>query len=115
MGVIRMEYDIYDEDGVTVAKLSGELNANTSDVAYETIISKLDNGGAVILDMERVSYMSSAGIRTLLLLYRNLTERSGKIVLVGLNDALRDTLDITGFLEYFEVQPSLEAARRVLK
>ena len=45
------------------------------------------------MNMGGVPYMSSAGLRMLLLVYRQVMGKKGCVVLVGLNDEIRDTME----------------------
>jgi anti-sigma B factor antagonist len=100
---------------VTVIELDGELDSNTSPIVQEQILSLAEKNSRLLLDMTNVTYMSSAGLRTLLVLYRYLTENTGKIVLAGLNDDIRDIMSITGFLDFFSTVNDRHEALKVLR
>ncbi len=68
----------------------------------------------MILDMHDVSYMSSAGLRVLLVMYRTITSKSGKVALIGLSEDIRDTMAMTGFLDFFTYQDTLEEGLEAL-
>lgn len=59
--------------------------------------------------------MSSAGLRVLLLLYRQVASHKGQIILVGLSPAILDTMSVTGFLKFFTVMDKIEAAMTALQ
>jgi anti-sigma B factor antagonist len=59
--------------------------------------------------------MSSAGLRVLLAVYRQMTAQNGQVVLVGLVEEIKDTMSVTGFLDFFTTADSLEEAFAVLK
>jgi anti-sigma B factor antagonist len=44
----------------------------------------------------------------LLVLYRTITSQSGKVVLVGLSEDIRDTMLMTGFLDFFTYFDTLD-------
>lgn len=88
---------------VTVAEITGELDGKTAPVAQKQIVPLCQDGGNIILDMSGVTYMSSAGLRLLLSLYRQASAAQAKLALVGLSDDLKDTMSATGFLDYFTV------------
>ena len=88
-------------DDITVVTISGELDGRTSPIAQAEIVPLCQPGTKLLLDMSQVTYMSSAGLRVLLLLYRQMTSVNGRIVLVGLSEELQDTMSATGFLAYF--------------
>lgn len=110
-----MNINFQQSGDVKIIELDGELNSDTSPAVYEEIINKITETDRVILNMSKVRYMSSAGIRTLLLLYRSLNSGGGKVVLVGLSEELADTLSITGFLEFFDTQNTLDAGLQAVQ
>ncbi len=55
----------------------------------------------LILDMTRVDYLSSAGLRLLLLTYREVTAARGKVVLLGVSREIQTVMSHTGFLSFF--------------
>jgi anti-sigma B factor antagonist len=67
--------------------------------------------------MSHVTYLSSAGLRMLLLLYRRIRENNGKMVLTGLTEEVADIMQITGFLDLFSTfdkrATGLQALQRV--
>ena len=86
----------------TVVQLVGDLDSGTVPPVQEKILPLATPGVKVVVDMTRVGYMSSAGLRMLLLLYRSISGKGGKVVLVGLSSDLEDTMSMTGFLDFFE-------------
>ncbi len=104
------------EDGATVVALHGELDGSSAPEAQAQILPLADNGDTkIVLDMGEVSYMSSAGLRMLLVLYRTIVGQGGTVVLVGLSDELRDTMDLTGFLDYFDHFATLDEGLAAIK
>lgn len=110
-----MNVNFLQRGDIHIVELMGELNSDTSNRVYETIIGRIDPREQVVLDMSKVPYMSSAGIRALLLLYRSLLDGGGKVVLVGLSEELVEVLSITGFLEFFQTQHTVDAAIRAIQ
>jgi len=58
--------------------------------------------------------MSSAGLRMLLKLYRSVTGDSGQLVLAGISEEIQDTMEVTGFLQFFTTCSSLEEGLKKL-
>lgn len=85
---------------VTVVELDGELDGKTAPAIQEKVLPLAKDDCKLILDMSHVNYMSSAGLRMLLAVRRQ-TPASGHIILVGLPDSIKDTMTITGFLDFF--------------
>lgn len=89
------------EGPVMVVELTGEIDGSTAPKAQAGILEAVPKGGALLLDASGLTYMSSAGLRMLLSVYRTLTGNNARIVLVGLNEEIRDTMSATGFLDFF--------------
>lgn len=63
----------------------------------------------IVLDLQCVTYMTSAAIGKLISLHRQLARTGGKLVLCRLQPAVRETLTTTHLLTYFHVAESVEA------
>ena len=104
-----MEITINKVQGITVATVDGEIDGSTAPQVQEQILNVVDSGDQLVMDMSEVPYMSSAGLRMLLVMYRTLVGQGGKVVLVGLSEDLQDTMEMTGFLEFFDHFDDLDA------
>lgn len=96
-------------DQVTIIEMEGNLDSRTAGEAQEQILGLVGDGSHVILDVTKIPYMSSAGLRTLLLLHRHVSANQGKMALVGLASEIKDIMAMTGFLNFFTLCDSLEA------
>ena len=94
---------------VAVVEIVGELDGKTAPEAQERVLPLVQPGCKIILDMTKVPYMSSAGLRLFLLLNRKISSHNGRIALIGLSEEIRDTMDMTGFLNYFTTFDTLNA------
>lgn len=103
-----MEIKLEQINGVDVAVLIGEINGHTAPIVQEKLLPMVTADCRLLLDMRQVTYMSSAGLRILLLLYRQISEHEGRVVLTGLPEKIWDTMAITGFLDFFEAHSSFD-------
>ncbi len=103
-----MEIEISSEQNVTIVTLNGELQRQTAPGIQEKILPLIAPDCKILLDMSHVTYMSSAGLRLLLLFYRQIEDQQGHVVLTGLQEIVKDTMSITGFLEFFTDYDSIE-------
>lgn len=101
-------------EGTTVVTLTGELDGKTAPIAQQRIVPLIPHGGRILLDISGVSYMSSAGLRMMLLLYRQALSQDSRIALVGLSEEIEDTMSATGFLDFFVVGESLDSGLELL-
>ncbi|MDZ8225094.1 STAS domain-containing protein [Nostoc sp. ChiVER01] len=95
---------------ITVVEIVGDIDTNTAPLAQERILPLAQPEARMILEMTNVPYMSSAGLRMLLSLYRQLSAKGGQIILVGLSEEIQDTMSMTGFLDFFQTRNTLDEA-----
>lgn len=104
-----MEIQHKTQGDAVVVSLHGELDGKTAPQAQQQIVPLIPDAGKMVLDMHDVGYMSSAGLRMMLLLYRQAVSRDTKIALAGLSEDISDTMSATGFLDFFVVSDTVEA------
>jgi len=109
-----MDVQIKNVDDVIVVAVSGEIDGKTAPEAQNVILPLVEPGSKLLVDMSEVPYMSSAGLRMMLLIYRQVSANDGQSVLVGLSEELKDTMEVTGFLNYFEVRDTYDAGLQAL-
>lgn len=107
---MALTIDINNEQDVTVVTLRGAIDGNTAPEAQARILPLMESQPSVVLDMGEVEYMSSAGLRTLLLLYRQAAAQDGKVAIAGLQESIKDTMAVTGFLNFFLVHDDVATA-----
>lgn len=100
---------------VTLITLVGDIDGSTAPGVQADVLAAAAPDIKMILEMTQVPYMSSAGLRVLLAVYRQMTAQNGQVVLVGLVEEIKDTMSVTGFLDFFTTADSLEEAFAVLK
>ena len=103
-----MNVEIRKEGSTSVAVITGEIDGRTAPQAQTELLPIIEDSGKLLMDMKGVTFLSSAGLRMLLLLYRQATSRAGKVALVGLSEDIKDTMSMTGFLSFFIIADSLE-------
>lgn len=100
---------------VTLITLVGDIDGNTAPGVQADVLAAAAPDSKMILDMTGVPYMSSAGLRVLLAVYRQMTAQNSQVVLVGLAEEIRDTMEVTGFLDFFTVTATLDEAYTLLQ
>jgi anti-anti-sigma factor len=106
-----MEVNTERENGTLIVKIEGRVdgaNAREFEDALEAAIGEDDR--AVIMDFEALSYISSAGLRVILLTARTLRERDKEFVVCSLSDPIREVFEISGFDKIIPVHVSRSEA-----
>ena len=75
-----MEITQSQADGSTIFTIVGDIDGNTAPAAQEKILPAGAPDAKIALDMSGVAYMSSAGLRMLLVIYRQIMGQGGKVV-----------------------------------
>jgi len=95
------EYSIADTH---ITKLAGRLDGVNSDEINKFILTLLDKGiRNVIFDFSDVSFLSSAGLRVLLINQKKITAAGGEIALYKINSSINEVFRMSGFLRIFRV------------
>lgn len=91
------------EDNRLIVKITGSVDANTSEELRDEIIDELDDITLVRFEMKEMDYISSAGLRVLLETYQMIEPNEGKIVLADVREELRQIFVLTGFSDFMEM------------
>ena len=95
-----------------IAKTDGRVdgtNAREFQTALEAAIDANDR--AVILNMEKLSYISSAGLRVILLTAKVLQGRNTKFAVCSLSEAIQEVFEISGFDKIISIHASQAQAQ----
>jgi len=96
---------------VVIVKLSGRLDSSTAQGAEEDFARVLAGGALhLAIDMSNLEYISSAGLRVLLVVARKVQQADGRVVLFGVVRNVREVFSISGFDRIFAIQPDLASA-----
>ena len=95
----------------TVFELEGRLDSSTSSQLEKKLLDSLESGKKnMVIDFARVDYISSAGLRVLLMAAKKSKAAGGKVRLCALMDNVREVFDIAGFTSIFSITSSQEEA-----
>lgn len=99
---------------VTVLSVNGALDGAGAIQAEDRLGAAVPDGSDVLLDLTRMSHLSSAGLRVLLLVYRKSRRTGGRLALAGISDDVRSVMSATGLLDAFLVADTVEDGLAVL-
>jgi anti-sigma B factor antagonist len=89
------------DDGCLTIKVEGRLDTNTTpDLEAEL---KLDGVKEVVLDFGGLEYISSAGLRVLMMAHKTMLGCGGKVMVVNPNTIVKGVFDMTGMSGVFDV------------
>ena len=102
-----MQIDEEKVGGALVIGPVGRVDSVSSGELEKLVLSRIDGGETrLVLDLAGVEYISSAGLRVLLIAAKRLKEPPAAVVLCGLGPGVRSVLELAGFLPLFAVEPT---------
>ena len=110
-----MELKTSDQNGVTIIEISGSLDGNSAPQAQEKIMPQAVSGCCLILDLANCNYISSAGLRVLLMIAKHLAAQEGQYALACVSEEIKDVMDMTGFSSFFKTFDSVPKAIEAFK
>jgi anti-sigma B factor antagonist len=94
-----MEFNTSQHGDVTVVRLVGKLDTQTSPDAETKLMALIDGGALkIVINFEELIFISSTGLRVLLLAIKKLKKLDGAMRVCGMNDIVSDVFFISGFI-----------------
>lgn len=91
--------------------ITGRLDTTTYGQLEQLLAACFDSGDHRLLaDCTRMDYISSSGLRVLLVGLKKAHAQNGRFVLCGLRPNIREVFEISGFTGIFEIFGSKEEA-----
>ena len=94
-------------DSVLSARVGGRIDGANAYEFEETIRGVIEESDrAVIMDFETLSYISSAGLRAVLMTAKELQKRDAAFALCSLSDQIREIFTVSGFDKIIAIYPT---------
>ena len=101
------------DDNIKIIDLDGQIDVKTSDEVMEKVTSLFDDKPTII-SMEKVSYVSSSGLRALLMIAKKAKAQKVKTVYAALVPEVKDVMKMTGFLKMLQCVDTVSDAEKIL-
>lgn len=107
-----MNLEIDSRGDIKIIRMKEERLVYSMLGSFFSEVSKLIDAGArkVVLDMSSVAYIDSASVGCLMDIYRTMSERSGVIRLLGLQERVETMVSMTGLHNFMEIYRDEAAA-----
>ena len=93
-----MNIAVSDVGEVKILRIEGKLDTKTSPDAHATLTDLIDSGATkIVVNFEKLAYISSAGLRVLLAAAKQLKSNQGELRVCSLNDVVFEVFEISGF------------------
>lgn len=111
-----MDIDLSETDGIQVLHVSGRMDAS-SVADFDGQWKKLLEDGAqrLVVDFSKLEYISSAGLRGVLMLAKTSRVKKARIVFAGMQSMVGDMFKLSGFSSILSTATDVESAVAMLK
>lgn len=100
------------EDDFAVIKLDGAVDAHTAPQFEEAVQKVIDDGqNNIIVDCEKLTYISSAGLGVFMGFVEEVREAGGDIKICGLSEKVKQPFEILGFESLFHFCPDIQSSK----
>lgn len=102
-------------DGVLIIRPGSRIDSGTAAAFEAQCASLIEEGPAkVVIDFSSVAYISSAGLRALLVAAKKAKSHGGALTLCGLDGGVRDVMAVSGFDRILGAHEGISQARAAL-
>lgn len=110
-----MEIKYSKKDDITIVTINGKMDTYSSEDFESSMLQILELGDKkIIIDFSNVDFISSAGLRVLIMTAKKLKAVNGVLFLSSFKDYLKDMMDTVGFSSIFNIHPSVDEAIKKL-
>ncbi len=109
-----MEINVERENGTLIAQVAGRVDSANARQFEQGLSEAIGDDRNVIIDFGGLSYISSSGLRVLLLVAKTLRQRSAHLALCSLAGPIREVFEISGFDKIIPIHDSRAGALAAL-
>lgn len=101
---LSIEEEVAQSENAVILHISGTVDSHTYDQLEEKFQSLFSNGMyRIVVDMERVQYISSAGIGVFVGAMSQASTEKGALILTGLSTVVREVFEVLGIAPMFTI------------
>jgi anti-anti-sigma factor len=95
----------------TIVDVKGRIDSNSAKTLGDRLTNLVEAGRTrLVIDLNQVDYISSAGFRVLLVASRLAEEAQGSLALCSLSPEVQKLFELAAFTDLFEIHPSRPTA-----
>ena len=110
-----MELHVKNEENGVLVSVTGRMDAVSSPEFEKEISSLIDEDNVnFVIDLAGLDYISSSGLRSILVTAKKLKGKNGRIMLASLQAVVREVFEISGLSTIIPIYESVEEAMAAL-
>ena|SRR3989338_2935565 len=103
-----MDLKALEQDGVMVFHVTGEINISTSPELKKQFEKQAVK--KLVVDLEKVNYIDSSGLATLVEILKKTKGQGGNLGLAGMSEKVKSLFEITKLDKLFSIYPNQQEA-----
>ncbi len=92
-----MDIKLKEDGNKGILLISGQLDTNTAPEAQTLFMEMTERFDELVIDMDGLSYCSSAGLRTIMIVDQAMRGKGGNLVLRNVKPAVMEVFELVGF------------------
>ena len=109
-----MEINEQKTDQCVIIGITGRLDTTNYNMLEKKLMELIDSHhDKILVECSKMDYISSSGLRILLMALKKITLMKGKFALCGLQENIHEIFEISGFTSIFEIHSTKEDALKV--
>ncbi len=109
-----MEINEEKTESCTIIGIIGRLDTTNYGALENKLKELIDSKhNKILVNCEMMDYVSSSGLRILLMTLKSISQANGKFVLCNLQENIKEIFEISGFNSIFEIYPTQSEALKV--
>lgn len=111
----NMEIATQIKEKYTIVFIDGRLDTtNYQDLEKELQLLVGENINNLIINCEKLNYVSSSGLRVFLMFLKKIKAMNGKFLICNMQDSIKEIFQISGFTSIFDIYESLDKAEQAI-
>jgi len=91
-------------NGTLILALDGKMDITTAPDLEQVVKNELDGVTELIMDFEKLAYISSAGLRVLLLAQKKMTKQGGSMKVIHVSETVMEVMTAMGFVGILTIE-----------
>lgn len=102
-----IDINVSGKEHVTLVEVSGRVDSMNASQLGEALANEVESGNTqLVLDLSKVDYMSSAGLRELVASLKKVKRASGDLRIAQPSERVREVLEMAGLDTIFHIYPT---------
>ena len=99
-----MKYELKRDGNALTAELEGRLDTTAAPGFQEALQKEFDGTDTLTFDLEKLDYISSAGLRVLISALREMRKKHGSMKLIHVSEIIMEIFEVTGFADILTIE-----------